>query len=449
MNRASWSYHALAVDAKRPQRMRLAYIVASYLVFWIAFPFLCLHRKTRSGILQRFGFYPNATFRRGGGPRVWLHGASAGDLLALSPMIHELRSRFPSCFIALSTTTNTGYMMASERLASHIDALVYGPYDLWGATRRAVRAIEPDVLVLEYTEIWPNLIRACKEHGSKVALVNGRFSPVHLAKYRMLFSMIGNPLRDIDLFLMREDEEAERVLGLGAPLERVWVTGNTKFDALAPMNAPAREDAELRRALGLSAGASVLMAGSTHEGEEEEVVRVYRRLLELHPDLRLVIAPRYIDRAARIASLVREAGLSVGFRSEGNRSHAQVVVLDTIGELSRAYRLATLVFVGGSFTTRGGQNILEPAAQGRPVLFGPHMENFHDSVQVLVGRGGIQVNDPAHLHRILADLLARPETVASLGELAQAAVRQVSGASKRNVDHLERLLGSKRPRAQS
>lgn len=430
--------------------MRLAYVVASYLLFWLAFPFLCLHRKTRGGILQRLGVYRHGTFPPAKGrPRLWLHGASAGDLLALSPMIRELRSRFPGCIIVLSTTTNTGFMMATERLASQVDAVIYGPYDLLGATRRAVRAISPDLLVLEYTEIWPNLISACKERGVRVALVNGRFSPAHLRKYRLLFSLIGNPLRDIDLFLMREDEEAERVLGLGAPLERVWVTGNTKFDALAPPTPPAEGDAELRKALGLPIGSPVLIAGSTHEGEEEDLLRVYRRLLEHHPALCLVIAPRYVDRASRVAGLVRDAGLSVGLRSEGNRSRGQVVILDTIGELSRAYRLATVVFVGGSFTRRGGQNILEPAAQGRPVLFGPHMENFHDSVQVLVGRGGIQVNDADHLERLLADLLARPETVASLGEMAQAAVRQVSGASRRNVDHLDRLLRKRRPSARA
>jgi 3-deoxy-D-manno-octulosonic-acid transferase len=246
-------------------------------------------------------------------------------------------------------------------------------------------------------------------------------------------------LRDIDLFLMREDDEAERALGLGASLERVWVTGNTKFDALVP-SARADEDADLRAALNLPPGASVLIAGSTHEGEEEALLRVYQRLLAEHPDLRLVIAPRYIDRAERIAALVQSAGLTVGLRSKRNPAGAQVVVLDTIGELSRVYRLGTLVFVGGSFTTRGGQNILEPAAQGRPVLFGPHMENFHDSVQVLVGRGGIQVNDPDHLYRVLAELLGRPDRVASLGGLAEAAVRQVSGASLRNVEHMERLL---------
>jgi len=423
--------------------MRLLYVLASYLLFALLFPVLSVHRKTRNGLLQRLGFLPAGILTRGRGPTLWLHGASAGDLLALSPMFAPLRARFPDCRIVLSTTTNSGYMMARERLARQIDAVVYAPYDLWGATRRAVRALRPDLLVLEYTEIWPNLIRSVKRGGGRVALTNGRFSPTHLGRYRTLFSLIGNPLHDIDLFLMREDDEAERALRLGAPLERVWVTGNTKFDALTvPQVTTADED--LRHSLGLPPGARVIIAGSTHEGEEESLLGVYRRLLVQHPDLRLVIAPRYIDRAGRIVALAQEAGLAAGLRSQENRQGAPVVVLDTIGELSRAYRLATLVFVGGSFTLRGGQNILEPAAQGRPVLFGPHMENFHDSVQVLVGRGGIQVNDPDHLYRVISELLARPDTMASLGELAQLAVRQVSGASARNVDHMERLLTTRK-----
>jgi 3-deoxy-D-manno-octulosonic-acid transferase len=420
--------------------MRWLYVIASYVLFWVLFPVLSLHRKTRHGLAQRLGFYAPGVIPEGGGPRIWLHGASAGDLLALSPMIKRLRARFPNCRIILSTTTNTGYLMATERLAGQIDAAIYAPYDLWGATRRAARWLKPDLLVLEYTEIWPNLIRAAHRIGARIALTNGRFSPSHLRSYRALFATIGNPLRDIDLFLMREDDEAERALGLGAPLERVWVTGNTKFDAfIAPSHT--EEDAQLRRSLGLPQDARVLIAGSTHEGEEEKVLEVYRRLLTDHPDLRLVIAPRYIDRAARIVDLARGAGLTVGLRSEENHSGGRVVVLDTIGELARAYRLASLVFVGGSFTTRGGQNILEPAAQGRPVLFGPHMENFRDSVQVLVGRGGIQVNDADHLYRVISELLAKPETLHALGELASAAVRQISGASDRNVDHLHRLLG--------
>jgi len=419
--------------------MRILYILASYILFIAALPVLLLHRKTRSGLMQRLGFYPPAKLPPKNGLRIWLHGASAGDLQALSPMIRLLRARFPGCQVIISTITNTGYMMASERLFSQVDAVLYAPYDLWGATRRAAKAIQPDLFVLEYTEIWPNLIRAVKESGARVVLVNGRFSPNHIRKYRALFNLIANPLKEIDLFLMREDEEAERVLGLGAPLERVWVTGNTKFDALASFDR-SRSAENVRHALNIPDQAPVLIAGSTHEGEEEKILQVYRRLLKQHPQLRLVIAPRYIDRAGKIVGLAHDSRLTVGLRSQENREGAQVIILDTIGELSQTYGLATLVFVGGSFTKRGGQNILEPAAQGRPVLFGPHMENFRDSVQVLVGRGGIQVNDVEHLYKILAELLERPEAVSALGQMAEAAVRQVSGASQRNVSHMEALL---------
>ena len=419
--------------------MRLLYVIATWLVFPALFPVLALMKKTRDGFWQRFGFYPRGLLPGPGSPRIWLHGASAGDLLALSPMIDRLRARFPEAKVIVSTMTNTGHLMAIERLKRNIDAVIYAPWDLFGSTRRAVAAMKPDLLVLEYTEIWPNLIRAAHASGASVALTNGRFSPRHLKRYRMLFNLIGNPLHDIDLFLMREDDEAERVLSLGAPEDRVLVTGNTKFDALVPLS-QAVEDHALRDALGVRAGDRVWIAGSTHEGEEELLFSVYKKLITETPDLFMVIAPRYLERAARVVQLAREAGLRVGLRSNGNQERAPVIVLDTIGELARAYRLATIVFVGGSFTTRGGQNILEPAAQGKPVLFGPHMENFHDSVQVLVGRGGIQVKDEEHLVRVMSDLFSRPESIDSLGALARNAVRQISGASDRNVDALAALI---------
>ncbi|MBK7859525.1 MAG: 3-deoxy-D-manno-octulosonic acid transferase [Archangiaceae bacterium] len=421
--------------------MRALYIVCSYLLLLLLFPVLLLHRKTRDGVLQRLGFYRPGELPLGDGPRLWLHGASAGDLLALSSMIEPLKARFPTAHIVVSTITNSGYLMATERLKGKIDAVVYAPWDVWGATRRAVKAIKPTLLVLEYTEIWPNLIRAAHASGARIALTNGRFSPEHLGRYRALFAAIGNPLHEVDLFLMREQDEADRVLSLGAERSRVRVTGNTKFDALVPLG-EAPEDRALKVALGIGDGDRVWIAGSTHDGEEQGLLEVYQRLLADFPDLRMVIAPRYIDRAAKVAALATAAGLHVARRSAADPQGASVMILDTIGELSRAYRLATLVFVGGSFTTRGGQNILEPAAQGRPVLFGPHMENFRDSVQVLVGRGGIQVNDLEHLRRVISDLLSRPETLASLGELARSAVRQISGASARNVEALSRLIGA-------
>lgn len=419
--------------------MHALYVVASWALFALLLPLLALHRKTRHGFWQRLGFYPKGAIPDRAGPRLWLHGASAGDLLSLSPMIPELRARIPGCVVLCTTTTNTGYLMANGRLKGQFDGVFYAPWDLFGATRRAVAALRPGLLVLEYTEIWPNLIRAADVAGAHIALTNGRFSPGQLGRYRWLFRAVGNPLARIDLFLMREEDEAERAIQLGAARERVRVTGNTKFDALAALAAPAGVD--LRPTLGLPQEARVLIAGSTHEGEEEVLLEALLELRRTAPDLRLLIAPRYIDRAERVVALAEGRGLSVGRRTRKVEG-ADVVVLDTIGELAQAYRLGTLVFVGGSFTHRGGQNILEPAAHGKPVLFGPHMENFHDSVQVLLGRGGIQVADRTQFVRVVSDLLARPEVVQSLGELALRAVRQVSGASARNAVELAALLES-------
>ncbi|HEX9291311.1 MAG TPA: glycosyltransferase N-terminal domain-containing protein [Anaeromyxobacteraceae bacterium] len=424
--------------------MHLLYALASYAAFLALLPVLLFHPKLRHGTLFRLGFYRRSFDRGRGSPRIWLHGASAGDLLSLQPMMAELKRRMPGCCIVVTTITNSGLAMARKKLAE-ADVVLYAPYDLPLATRRAVRRLAPDLLVLEYTEIWPNLIRAARSAGARIALTNGRFSPEKLSRYRAFFRAIGNPLQAIDLFLMRSDEEAERVLSLGAAPDRVWVTGNTKFDALLLEPDPGRADA-LRAEMGLDPAAPVFMAGSTHEGEEELLLAVYKGLLARSPRLQLVIAPRYVERAGRIMALAAEGGLSVRLRSGGARAgSAQVTVLDTIGELATAYRLATLVFVGGSFVRRGGQNVLEPAGQGRPVLFGPHMDNFKDSLQVLVGRGGIQVATPEQLHKVAQELLARPDKIAELGELARQAVSQIRGASGRNVDHMLRLLPRARP----
>ncbi|MDF1565638.1 MAG: glycosyltransferase N-terminal domain-containing protein [Deltaproteobacteria bacterium] len=424
--------------------MRVIYLIGSYLLFALLTPILLLHVKVRAGWRRRLGLYaepilperPSAPGR----PRIWLHGASAGDLQAISPMIGELRSRLPDCTLIVSCLTNSGMLMG-EQLAG-VDAVTYLPWDLPGPTRRAMEAIAPDILVLEYTEVWPTLIRAARQAGAKVVLTNGRFSSRNLERYRFLFRLIGNPLREIDLFLMREDDEAERVLDLGAPLDRVWVTGNTKFDALVGRGAAPEG---LAATLGLREDEPLLIAGSTHEGEEGLLLEVYGRLRERFPALRLLVAPRYLERIARVESLCREAGFEPRRRSDaGGDAAARVILLDTIGELGAAYALGTVVFVGGSFTDRGGQNILEPAACGRPVLFGPNMRNFHDAVQILQGRGGLQVQDAAHLERVIAELLAQPETLREVGELARETVAAIRGASVRNVDHMLRLLPGSR-----
>jgi 3-deoxy-D-manno-octulosonic-acid transferase len=419
--------------------VHVLYAIGSYLAVLLLLPVLLFHPKLRHGIKERLGFYRSRETPGAGTPRIWLHGASAGDLLSLQPMMKELKERVPGCCLVVTTITNSGLEMARAKIRE-ADVVVYAPYDLPGATRRAVAALRPDLLVLEYTEIWPNLIRAARKAGVRIALTNGRFAPEKLSRYRTFFRAVGKPLRSIHLFLMRSDEEAERALQLGAPPDRVWVTGNTKFDALV-LDRPAGGDEPLRAALSLDRSRPVLIAGSTHEGEEELVVGVYKQLLADFPGLQLVVAPRYVERAGRIVSIAQGAGLTSRLRSAGAAGGpVQVVVVDTIGELAAAYRLATLAFVGGSFVRRGGQNVLEPAGQGKPVLFGPHMESFKDSVQVLVGRGGIQVATPEQLLKVTRELLARPDEIVRLGAMAREAVGAVRGASARNVDHMLRAV---------
>jgi len=419
--------------------MPIVAAVLSWILFLLALPVLLLHPRVRQGVRRRLGLYDGDPVA-GAGPRIWLHGASAGDILGLVPIIRELKSLRPDARVLVSAITDSGAAMAEQRLVRSqlADYVTFLPYDLPGACKRAVRALRPDVLVLEYTELWPHLIRAASGAGTRLALTNGRISPEYLNRYRVLFAIAGNLLRRFDLLLMRAEEEAERALALGAVRESVHVTGNTKFDALA-VSVPTSEDSGLREALGLSPGEPVWVCGSTHEGEEEPLLDVYATLREEVPDLKLVIAPRYVERAARVLQLALDRRLPARLRTSAAAGEP-VVVLDSIGELVRAYQLATVVFVGGSFTDRGGQNILEPAACGKPVLFGPRMENFQDSVNVLVGRGGLQVKDSAALLRLLRDLFARPEEIRTLGQLAREAVSAVRGASARDATLIARLL---------
>ena len=418
--------------------MSWAATALEYLVFWLLLPFLLLHPRVRQGIRSRLGFYGGVPALPPG-PRVWLHGASAGDVLGLVPIVRELKALRPDARVIVSAITDSGASMARQRLVPQglAELVTFLPYDLPGACRRAMAALRPDVLVVEYTELWPQLIQTASAAGVKLALTNGRLRPRNVPRYRLLFRLAGNLLAKFDVLMMRADDEAERALLLGAPRERVHVTGNTKFDALA-VSVPAEEDAALRQALALGSE-RLWVCGSTHEGEEGGLFQVFSILQREHGDLRLLIAPRYIERAQRVLALARLMGLGARLRSQRGGSEP-VIVLDTIGELVRAYQLATVVFVGGSFGRRGGQNILEPAACGKPVLFGPRMENFQDSVQVLVGRGGLQVKDPMALLRLMRDLLARPDELRKLGELARESVSSVRGASARDARLIAELL---------
>ncbi len=420
----------------------------AWFAFFLAAPFLIFHPRTRRGQRARFGRYRGDPLppAPGAGPRIWLHGASAGDILGLVPIVRELKALRPDARIMISAMTDSGAAMAEQRLKSTglCELVTFVPWDLPQACARTMRALRPDVLVLEYTELWPQLINAAQACGAKLVLTNGRIGPRNVGRYQLLFRLTGNLLQKFTLLLMRAEEEAERALLLGADKSTIAITGNTKFDALA-VSVPPGPDPQFAEALGC-AGERLWVCGSTHDGEEGPLLAVFAQLRTEFPGLRLLLAPRYIERAPRVLAMARERGLSARLRSQPGGAE-QVIVLDTIGELVRAYALATIVFVGGSFGRRGGQNILEPAACAKPVLFGPRMENFVDSVQVLLGRGGLQVATPRALEKLLRELLARPDELANLGQMAREATAAVRGASARDAKLIVQLLPPANPGA--
>jgi len=408
----------------------------SPLIFVLVAPFLYANRKLRLGWGERLGRYERP-FDDLGRRRIWLHGASAGDLLALQPVIDALRGEEPEISIVVSSMTESGQAMARARM-NGIDRLIYLPWDVPFAVNRALKAIKPNVLVLEYTELWPNLIHMAADRGVRLVLTNGRISAEHQSTYRRVFSILGNPLKRFDRLLMRNRAEAERAAELGASEFALRITGNTKYDNLqAPSDLSV---SKLSMVLQRQEGRRLWVCGSTHEGEEAELIEVYKELCVRHPDLDLLIAPRYIERADRVAELTRAAGLPCAFRSEEQGVVGGVTILDHIGELMPAYALADVVFVGGSFIPRGGQNILEAAACGRPVLFGPYMDNFADEVALLVGRGGIQVPDRSALFETIDQLLFRPGACSELGALGRESVTARAGAGARCAEAILGLL---------
>jgi 3-deoxy-D-manno-octulosonic-acid transferase len=416
--------------------MSLLYKIISYVLFLFILPVLPFMPKIRGGFLERLGF---GRTRTAGKRTIWMHGASAGDLAALHPMAEEIKSRRPELPIYVTTITNTGIIMGGKKY-SGLAEVGYAPVDIPFSVRRAVSAISPSVVLLEYTEIWPNMMEAAKAAGSKVVMVNGRFSSARVAWYRAFFKAVGNPLKNVDMFLMRDELEAENAIQVGADKSRIHVTGNTKFDALIK-TALGPEPKGLGEVLWAGHGKAVVF-GSIHEGEEEMSLDVLLELRKTVPGLRALIAPRYPERARPILSAARDRKLSAVLRSSSTGAGAppDVVVIDTIGELSQVYRYGDIAFVGGSMTTRGGQNILEPAVQGRVVVFGPHIHNFADSASLLVGRGGFMVSNKKALVAVMKELLQRDRKLAELGAMGRKVVLGISGATRKNVDLILELL---------
>jgi 3-deoxy-D-manno-octulosonic-acid transferase len=385
---------------------------------------------------ERLGFYP-ADGARGGA--AWIHAVSVGETLATLPLLEGLRRLHPDTPIVLTTVTPTGAQVARERLHGLVTHR-YFPLDLPGPARRAIAAIQPRFVIVLETELWPNVLRALAARGVPVMIANGRISDRSFRRYRMVRGVMRHLLGSVTVFSMRNAEDARRIIALGADPQRVFVTGNMKNDA-------ATDDADAetiwRRLLGLAPGAPVWVAGSTHPGEEGLVLDVHAQARAQHPDLVLIIAPRHPERVPEVERTVVGRGFTAVRRSRlpGAYEEGATIVLDTVGELAQLYRVADVVFVGGSLVPSGGHNMLEPALKRRPVLFGPHTENFRESAELLVaGGGGLRVRDASGLRDALLHLLGDPGLRVKMGEAGYDAVVARQGAVRETLDLVERFL---------
>jgi 3-deoxy-D-manno-octulosonic-acid transferase len=400
--------------------------------------------KYRAGIRQRLGRYPRPLRDALRGTRcVWIHAVSVGEVLAALPLVKALAESLPGRRIVLSTVTLTGQRVASEKAGAWATP-VYFPLDLRSAVRRAFDLVSPDLVAIVETELWPNFIAEAARRGVPLAVVNGRISDRSFRSYRRARFLLRRILPAIRRFSMQTALDAERIVALGAPAERVAVGGNMKFDCgLLPVGEGGMRDARL--ALGLDAVAPVIVAGSTHRGEEEAVLEAWDAARRDAPEASLVIVPRHPERADEVKALCEGRGDACVLRSRlpaGARVPAgAVLVADTIGELTAIYRAATLVFVGKSLVGGGGQNIIEPASLGKAVLFGPSMQNFREAAELLLrARGAVQVADARGLAESIVSLLADARAREKLGRRAAEAMAGSRGATRRNLELLRGLM---------
>jgi 3-deoxy-D-manno-octulosonic-acid transferase len=402
------------------------------------------HGKYRAGLAERFGRVPaRLTASPDLRPILWIHAVSVGEVLATAGLITEWRRRRPQDRIVISTTTLTGQQLARDRCGA--ENVFYFPLDFAFAVRPYLNTLRPQMIVVAETEFWPNFLRLAKAGGARIAVVNARISDRSWPGYRRFRSWLTRVLQNVDLFLAQGEEDRRRLMEIGAPADRVEVSGNLKFDVAAPAAAPVV--ARLRETLADALAGPVLVCGSTMEGEEPLLLNAFKHVLASHPRAVMVLAPRHPERFTPVANLVAELGIRCWRRSlwNGESIASGVFLLDTIGELPSMYSLATVAFVGGSLVPRGGHNILEPAQFGAPIVIGTSWENFRDIVSLFRSHDAVRIVGPAELPLVFLDLLQNEAERTALGQRAAETVRQQSGATLRTANALEKLLARTNP----
>ena len=428
--------------------MYLAYSLLSLVLFVAMSPYFvyqALRYKKYIGTLrQRLGFLP-ITFNIDAEESIWIHAVSVGEALTARALAADLKARYPRLRLFLSTTTIAGQQVARKSLTD-VDAVFYFPFDWTFIVRRTLRLVRPRLFVMMETEIWPNLLRECRRRGVKTVIINGRLSARSYRRYRLVRPFFRRVLADVDRFCVQSEESARRFADLGADASHITVTGSLKFDSLeAPTGAAhGRPRERVLRFFRLSPRRTVLVAGSTMRGEESAVLGAFAKIKSATPSALLVLAPRHPERFTEVEWLARERGFVTMRRSElpiDAEPRADVVVLDTIGELAQLYQVSTAVFVGGSLEDHGGHNILEPAIFGKPIVFGPYMRNFKEIADAFLGNdAAIQVQTERELNTALLGLLTDPVRRARLGAAARALVEANRGAKTKTLDVIRELM---------
>ncbi len=424
---------------------------ALYVLFLLALSPVLLYkslttRKYRRGLIPKIT--GAAVKRTGAAPCAWFHGVSVGEIHLLRQVVARFRQCHPDWECVVSTTTDTGFDEAVQRFPDL--AVFYWPLDFSWASRRALRRVRPALVVLAEGELWPNFVLAAQGAGVPVAVVNGRMSPRSFRRYRLLGPLSRRLFARVGLIAAQTEEYAAHYRQLGAPAERLHVTGSVKYDGTTADRDNPRTR-ELRRLFGVADDDLVWVAGSTQAPEEQLALDVFQRAREDHPNLRLFLVPRQRERFDEVADLLRRSGVPFVRRSTLDgplTDRGAAVLVDTIGELGALWGLADVAFVGGSLDgRRGGQNMIEPAAYGAAVVFGPHVWNFRDTAERLVEAGAaVQVADGAGLDRAIRRLLADAVERARLGAAARDLVRRQQGATERTVELFMPLTAGRRVR---
>jgi 3-deoxy-D-manno-octulosonic-acid transferase len=402
------------------------------------------YKKYIGSLRQRLGYLP-ITFNIDGEESIWIHAVSVGEVLTARALVEDLRTRYPRLRLFLSTTTVAGQQVARRNI-QNVDAIFYFPFDFAFIIRRTLKLVRPRVFVMMETEIWPNLLRLCRTRGVKTVVVNGRISSRSYPRYRVIKLFFRHVLADVDRFCMQSEESARRLIDLGAEPAKVSVTGSLKFDSLK-MPTPVAHGKPRERVLRYfrtNPGRIVVVAGSTVRGEEVAVLRAFERIRTTMPGALAILAPRQPERFGEVERIARDAGFATTRRSDlpiDAEPRADVVVLDTLGELAQLYRVATVVFVGGSLVDHGGHNILEPAIFGKPIVFGPHMHNFKEIADTFLSNdAAVRVPSDRELEEALLALVTDPVRRAALGAAARALVEANRGAKEKTLAVIADLL---------